>query len=62
MMTKKILTFDFGSVSGSQKFASQKQNAKVNGTVETVMTLPEGMCRSSYASVYYVKEIDLIVS
>ena len=35
MMTKKILTFDFGSVSGAQKFASQKQNATVNGTVVT---------------------------
>ena len=30
--------------------------------VETVMTLPEGMRRSSYASVYYAEEIDLIVS
>lgn len=35
MMTKKILTFDFGSVSGAQKFASRKENAKVKGTVVT---------------------------
>jgi hypothetical protein len=35
MMTKKILTFDFCSVSGAQKFASLKENVKVKGTVVT---------------------------